>query len=185
MTSPAPRLTSPGESTARASVRRYEPAGAPAVGPYPERNGVAHAAVADEADAFGLVVRRGRIHFDTTREYVDGPAGRIVAGWTLRFFALHDKGSHVVPACPWCRRLGLDLRRLAATALCDGSLEADVEIGSVLPALYESASLPGRDEVALSVRIWRRGVAHESRAAEDGYAAVLRRCLKRFGLAES
>jgi hypothetical protein len=138
-----------------------------------------------DVEDVALVVRKRRIQFDMDREYIDGTSGRIAAGWTVRFFALQDKGTHVVPACPCCRRVALELRRVAATVLCDGSLEADVEVGVVRPALYESRSLRGRDEVALPVRIWPQSRAPLKPGVEDGYAGALRRHLTRFGLAES
>lgn len=70
-------------------------------------------------------------------------------------------------------------------AVPEESLEAHVEVGVVGAALYESKALPGRDEVALAVRVWPQCRAPHKPDAEDGCTGALRRQLKRFGLAKS
>ncbi len=131
------------------------------------------------------VVRQRRVHFETECEWVDGQSRRTAAGWTVRLFALHDKGAHLVPGCPSCQRLALDLERLAAGALCDGELDAHVDVGVLKPALYQSRALPGRDEVALAVRVWPRDGASPARGADGACVREVRRRLRRLGVAES
>jgi hypothetical protein len=132
-----------------------------------------------EGDQIADVVRRRRVHFDVERQYVDGELDGPAAGYFVRLFALHDKGAHVVPACPCCRRLAGELRRVATTVLSDLSLDADVELGLVPPALYECRALPGRDEVTLGVRVWPHG--SQPGGGHDERDRLSRR-LKRFGL---
>lgn len=183
MSSPALRRVTPAaEPPEAAAPPRLRPSNGVAAAPA-ERT--ARAAASGVVDDVALLVRQRRIQFDLDREYVDATSGRIAAGWTVRFFALHDKGAHAVPACPCCRRLGLELRRLAAAVLCDGGLEADVEIGVVTAALYDSRTLPNRDEVALAVRLWPRAHPSQRPGGEDGPIRALRRRLKRLGVAES
>jgi hypothetical protein len=134
-----------------------------------------------DGDDIADLVRRRRVHFELEREYVDGELDGPAAGFLLRLFALHDKCAHVVPDCPCCRRLAGELRRLATTALSDVSLDADVQVGLLPPALYESRALPGRDEVALGVRVRPRSRGSQPGGARDDRDGLSRR-LKRLGL---
>jgi hypothetical protein len=186
MNSLAPRTAAPPER-----VRRGDPASAPVAHPARLRpvpflaEGVERAArgatSADTVD-LSLVVRQRRVRFDTEREYVHTASGRIAVGLTLRLFALHDPGAHHVPGCRSCRALALQLRRLASTLLAQANLGADVELGFVAPALYESPTLPGRDEVAMIVRIWPRAASRQVNGSDDACADRLRRGLKQLGV---
>ena len=134
-----------------------------------------------EADDILQLARRRRAHFEVEREHVDGERDGSAAGFRVQLFALHDKGTHVVPGCPCCRQLAAELRRLATAVLPDASLDADVQIGLLSPALYDCRALPGRDEVALGVRVWPRSHARQRGEGHDE-RDLLSRCLKRFGL---
>ena len=125
-----------------------------------------------DGDDIADLVRRRRVHFELEREYVDGELDGPAAGFLLRLFALHDKCAHVVPSCPCCRRLAV---------LSDVSLDADVQVGLLPPVLYESRALPGRDEVALGVRVWPRSHRSEPGGGHDERDRLSRH-LRRFGL---
>jgi hypothetical protein len=145
--------------------------------------GATHAAGA--TDEIALVVRQRRVHFDAERECVDAASGRIAVGWTLRLFALHDKRTHRVGACPCCHRIALELRRVLEVVLRGADLDASVEVGFLAPTLYESSVAPGRDEVALPLRLWPRGAGADGRGGDEACARHLRERLKRYGLSES
>jgi hypothetical protein len=166
-------------SDCHAAPARNEPIAADAR----RTTGATHAAGAP--DEIALVVRQRRVHFDAERECIDAAAGRIAVGWTLRLFALHDKGTHRVGACPCCRRIALELRRVLEVALRGADLDASVEVGLLAPVLYDSSVVPGRDEVALPLRLWRRGAGAPGPGGDEACARHLRERLKRYGLSES
>jgi hypothetical protein len=179
MTSLPLRNAEPDDRDPRSVPARNEPIAATATA----TTGAIRAASA--ADELALVVRQRRVHFDSERECVDAASGRIAIGWTLRLFALHDKGAHRVADCPCCRRIALELRRVVETVLRGDDLDASVEIGLLAPVLYDSSVVPGHEEVALAVRLWPRSAASRGRGCDEACARHVRERLKRYGLSES
>ncbi len=135
-----------------------------------------------DADAFARFVQQRRVRCETERPHLDGLPAPSAAEYVVRLFALHDKAPHRVPGCPSCRDLARELRRLAETALAAEDLGAAVDIGPLPPVLYDSRVVPGRDEVALPVRLRSRADAGPAQPGDDRPVREACRRLKGLGV---
>jgi hypothetical protein len=138
-----------------------------------------------DREALAEFVRHHRVHYDVVPEAVVGPKGRTTVGFELRLFAVHEKGAHAVPGCSKCTALVDPLRELARCLMPSEERPTLIAIEPFGRALYDSTTVPGADEVALSVRLTHRGEYHRAvDACEERCLKEMRARLKALGIAE-
>lgn len=124
------------------------------------------------------IVRRNHVHYDLAMTAGGGsfPAGDGTV--VLRLWAVHQKGARALPGCDKCRPLMGDLRSLAQFVF-RGSEVAVIE-ETFRSALYDSAIVPGADEIALEIRLSSGLSSGDQRpSSTPGSAGGVRHGLKR------
>jgi hypothetical protein len=139
-----------------------------------------------DGDSLRRFAREHHVHYEVEPEVVErGGEGEVkeVVAYQVRLFAAHEARKLAVPACAECNGLVRELRTFAEE-IVSGSEAADrAEIVPAAPALYESDDDPGRDEVALAVRVRCERAEHrEPGAAETACLAEFRRRLEELGV---
>ena len=129
--------------------------------------------VEDEtAAALRECARRHHVHFEVRPEVDILGEARLSVGYQLRLWAVHERGAHALPGCPWCGVLLAELERIVRWVMPPDGRPTRAEFERTGPALYDSQVVPGADEVALLVRLTHQG---DYRAPID---ACEERCLK-------
>ncbi len=123
--------------------------------------------------AFSRFVKSHHVHYSVEPEWAVAGGSRKPIGFSVRLFAVHDKGARALPACPKSRALAGSLRSLAEALLptCTMTL---VEIEPFSLVLYGSREVPGADEVALTIRL------SQPRRYADPVDASAEPCLKQI-----
>jgi hypothetical protein len=105
-------------------------------------------------------VKRHRVHYSVEPEWMIAEDARWPVGFSIRFFAGHDRRARALPGGPESRALLASLRSLAESLLRECGTTARVEVEPFRPVLYESTEVPGTDEVALTIRVLREFAPH-------------------------
>ena len=130
-------------------------------------------------------IRERRVRFTVTSEKVIREDGPIPVGFDVRLFAWHGDDHHDLQGCAICANLERQLQRIAELSLRAENNPTEVEIVPDYAMLYDSHDAPGTDDVALDVRLLRRG--EDDRpvgTAEEKYLKQVRARLKELGLRE-
>jgi hypothetical protein len=133
--------------------------------------------------ALAAFVKERRVRFTLAPERVMGADGPIPVGFDVRLLAWHGHEHHTLEACPVCASLETHLREVAEFLIGVGEKPAEIEIDPDYSALYDSRDAPGTDDLALDLRVLRRG--HDDRpvgAVEERYLKEITARLKGLGV---
>jgi hypothetical protein len=123
------------------------------------------------------------VHYELEPELMGEGEERSVVGFDVRLFATHEEARLEAPACPRCVALAADLRAFAERVVSGGDAQARTEIVPAEPVLYESAEVPGSDEVPITVRVrFDAPVRAAAGAAEDHRLRELQTRLEALGV---
>ncbi len=138
----------------------------------------------EDAD-LGALVRRYRVHSETSREVVREGERRRTAALEVRLWATMARGAGGLPGEPGCREAVRALAWVAEAALArDGGAPAG-EVEPFRLAVYESRQHPGCDEVYLAIRLpLRFGEDGAEDEAREARLKALRSRLERLGVYE-
>jgi hypothetical protein len=140
---------------------------------------------APAAAALTEFVRDRRVRFTVSPEAVLGKDGPILVGFDVRLLAWHGHDAHPLQGCPVCAALEAHLADVAAYSVGPAERPAEVEIDPDVAVLYESPDAAGTDEVALDLRLLRRGDDdHAIGEPERAYLRQVRARLKALGARE-
>jgi hypothetical protein len=128
------------------------------------------------------IVRRHHVHYDFATLPPGDAAPGIDGGVVLRLWAVHQKGARALPGCDKCRPLMSDLRSLAHFVFHGGDIAVFEE--AFRAALYDSAVVPGADEVALEVRLSLSGQAGNTPGGARQGLKRVRALLQALGVPE-
>jgi hypothetical protein len=143
-----------------------------------------HLAMTSDGDSAALAafVHERRVRFTVAAEQVIGRDGPIPVGFDVRLLAWHGHEAHALESCPVCLSLEEHLRQVAEFSVGTGEKPAEIEIDPDYAALYDSHDAPGTDDVALDLRLLRRG--NDDRpvgAVEQRYLKEITARLKALG----
>lgn len=113
--------------------------------------------------------RRHHVHFEVQPELIIERDVRTQVGYQVRVWSVHDKGAHAMPGCVKCRELLAELDGIVQWAIPAEDRPTRVEIERTGAALYDSAEVPGADEVAITIRLIHR----------EAYATPIDECERR------
>lgn len=136
-------------------------------------------------DELEAVVHNRHVHYsiDPELEVVSGE--RVVVAWSVRLWGVHAKGARALPGCEKCRELRTELAAIARAVLPPRGAELSVETDPPVRILYDSQSVPGADEVPLTIRLapavfGRRATGQ----AIDAWLKVFRVRMRELGIRE-
>src|SRR5512138_155362 len=131
-------------------------------------------------------IRERRVRFTVTPEKVIRNDGPIPVGFDVRLFAWHGFDTHQLQGCEICARLERSLQEVAELSLGTDDHPTEVEIVPEYALLFDSNAAPGTDDVALDLRLLRRGDDdHPVGSVEEGYLKRIRARLKELGVHEN
>ncbi len=108
-----------------------------------------------DRETLGRFAREHHLTYELEPEVVEGEQ-RDVVGFEVRLYATHGESKLEAPGCPRCVELAGELRSFAERLISAGDAPRWTEITPPgAPALYQSAEVPGADEVALAMRVRR------------------------------
>jgi hypothetical protein len=116
--------------------------------------------MSESAPQSGLAqfVRERHVHYSLSAEdVVRRETGPVHVGFDVRLFASHGGDAHAPPNCPVCRELQARLEAIARQAVQGAGDDMQVEIAPNQGELFQSHEAREEDEVALDVRLLRRG----------------------------
>jgi hypothetical protein len=130
-------------------------------------------------------VRDRRVRFTVASEAVMGRDGPISIGFDVQLLASHGYDAHPLRGCPVCAALEAHLGELAEFSAGAGERPTEVEIDPDYSVLYDSHDAEGTDDVALDLRLLRRGDdGHPVGEVERAYLRQVRARLKALGARE-
>ncbi len=130
-------------------------------------------------------IREHRVRFTVTAERVIRDEEPIQVGFDVRLFAWHGHEVHDLQGCAACAELERKLQDVAELSIRGNESPTEVEIAPDYAMLYDSHDSPGTDDVALDIRLLRRG--EDDRpvgTAEEKYLKQVRARLKDLGVRE-
>lgn len=131
------------------------------------------------------IARARHVHFDVEPEILVRGSERVKVGFLVHLWAVHPKGSRVLPGCARCWGLVDDLRRIAEDVVPPDDRPSRTELDPFRPALYESRVVPGADEVSVTIRlIHRSGYDRPIDACEELCLKAIRARLRDLGVRE-
>jgi hypothetical protein len=130
-------------------------------------------------------IRERRVRFTVTPEKVIRDGAPMPVGFDVRLFAWHGRDTHALQGCAVCAALEEHLRRIAELSAGPGDKPTEVEIVPDYAVLYESRLVHDTDDVALDMRLLRRGDDdHPAGKVEEAYLKQVRARLKALGVRE-
>jgi hypothetical protein len=135
--------------------------------------------------ALRAFVRERRVRFTVAPEAVVGNDGPISIGFDVQLLAWHGYDAHPLHGCPVCAALEALLAEVAEFSVGTGERPTEIEIDPHLAVLYESHAAAGTDDVALDLRLLRRGDdAHPVGDVERAFLSQVKGRLKALGARE-
>jgi hypothetical protein len=131
------------------------------------------------------VVRNRHVHYsiDPELEVVSGE--RVVVAWSVRLWAVHAKGARALPGCEKCRELRTELAAIARAVLPLQGAELSAETDPPVRILYDSQSVPGADEVPLTIRLAPADFGRRATGpAIDAWLKAFRARVRELGIRE-
>ncbi len=130
-------------------------------------------------------IREHRVRFTVTPERVICDEEPIQVGFDVRLFAWHGHEIHDLQGCAACAELEHNLQQVAELSIRGDASPTEIEIAPDYAMLYDSHDSPGTDDVALDIRLLRRGGDDQPvGTAEEKYLKQVRARLKDLGVRE-